>query len=232
MKLGMRTELPSGTAAELVHPPSVSAGRGSSGDASSERGLVVIPDVMGMRPLFDDLVARLATETGWSVVAFELYPGREQLDVGERLAAASTLDDDRVLGDAMAAADSTGAATVSILGFCMGGMYALKAVGTGRFERSCPFYGMIHVPDSWQGPEQGEPLDALAAGDPASVLAVIGTADAWTPPDHVDTLEATGASVLRYEGADHGFVHDAARQAHRVNDAADAWARVLDWLSG
>ena len=46
----MRIELPSGTAAELVHPPSGPAGR----------GLVVIPDVMGMRPLFDDLVARLA----------------------------------------------------------------------------------------------------------------------------------------------------------------------------
>ncbi|GIT45572.1 MAG: hypothetical protein Ct9H300mP12_01570 [Acidimicrobiales bacterium] len=48
-------------------------------------------------------------------------------------------------------------------------------------------------------------LGALATGDPESVLAVIGTADAWTPPDHVDDLEAAGATVLRYEGADHGF---------------------------
>ena len=197
-----------------------------------ERGLVVIPDVMGMRPLFDDLVARLAAETGWTVAAFELYPGREQLDVEDRLAAASTLDDDRVLGDAMAAAEATGAGTVSILGFCMGGMYALKAVGTGRFERSCPFYGMIHVPEAWQGPGQGEPLDGLAAGDPSSVLAVIGTADAWTPPDHVDELEAAGATVFCYEGAGHGFVHDASRPTHRADDAADAWAIVLDWLAG
>jgi len=223
----MRIELPSGTAAELVHPP-----RADSDAGPSEMGLVVIPDVMGMRPLFDDLVARLAAETGWSVAAFELYPGREDLDVGDRLAAGSTLDDQRVLGDAMAAADATGADTVSILGFCMGGMYALKSVGTGRFERSCPFYGMIHVPEAWQGPGQGEPLDALAAGDAASVLAVIGTADAWTPPDHVDALEATGATVLRYEGADHGFVHDASRPAHRADDAADAWTKVLDWLAG
>ena len=93
----MRIELPSGTAAELVHPPSGPAGR----------GLVVIPDVMGMRPLFDDLVARLAAETAWSVAAFELYPGREHLEVADRLAAASTLDDDRVLGDASAAAAPT-----------------------------------------------------------------------------------------------------------------------------
>ena len=79
----MRIELPSGTAAELVHPPSGPAGR----------GLVVIPDVMGMRPLFDDLVAHLAAETTWSVAAFELYPGREHLEVADRLAAASPLAD-------------------------------------------------------------------------------------------------------------------------------------------
>ncbi|GIS98727.1 MAG: hypothetical protein CM1200mP26_04400 [Acidimicrobiales bacterium] len=193
---------------------------------------MVIPDVMGMRPLFDDLVARLAAETTWSVAAFELYPGREHLEVADRLAAASTLDDDRILGDASAAADATGSNVVSILGFCMGGMYALKAVGGCRFERSCPFYGMVHVPEAWRGPGQGEPLDALATGDPESVLAVIGTADAWTPPDHVDDLEAAGATVLRYEGADHGFVHDASRPAHRADDAADAWRRVLDWLAG
>ena len=79
----MRTELPSGTAAELVHPPT----------GPSPRGLVVIPDVMGMRPLFDGLVARLATGQGWSVAAFELYPGREGLDVAERLAAAGDRGD-------------------------------------------------------------------------------------------------------------------------------------------
>ena len=183
----MRTELPSGTAAELVHPPT----------GPSSRGLVVIPDVMGMRPLFDDLVARLATGQGWSVAAFELYPGREGLDVAERLAAASSLQDDRVLGDAVAAADLT---------------------------------GMIRVPEQWRGAGQGEPLDAMAAGDAASVLAVIGTDDAWTPPEHVEELEATGATVLRYVGADHGFVHDASRPAHRADDAADAWRRVVDWL--
>ncbi len=216
----MRTELPSGTAAELVHP--------STGP--SPRGLVVIPDVMGMRPLFDGLVARLATEWGLSVATFEIYPGREDLDVAARLAAASTLADDRVLGDAVAAADLTAADRVGILGFCMGGMYALKAVSTGRFDRHCPFYGMVRVPEAGQGPGQGEPLEALAAGDASTVLAVVGTVDAWTPSDEVDDLEATGATVVRYADADHGFVHDPDRPAHRAGDAADAWRRVEAWL--
>lgn len=217
----MRTELPSGTAAELVHPPSGTAGR----------GLVVVPDVMGMRPLFDDLVARLASENDWSVCTFELYPGREHLAVGDRLEAASTLADGEVLGDAVAAARLTGAATVGIIGFCMGGMYTLKAVATGRFDRHCSFYGMIRVPDSWRGPGQSEPLDALAAGNASSVLAVMGEEDQWTPPEDVKALADTGATVVRYEGADHGFVHDPSRAVHRVGDAADAWERVISWLS-
>lgn len=215
----MRITLPSGTPAELAVP-----------DVVPEQGLVVIPDVMGLRPLFDDLVARLAAEQSWAVCAPELYPGREELGVTDRLAAAATLEDDRVLGDIVAAAEATGCERVGVIGFCMGGMYTLKAVSTRRFHRACPFYGMIRVPEAWRSPGQGEPLALLAQGDPGSVLAVIGTADHWTPPEDVDALAATGATVVRYEGADHGFVHDPSRPAHRPEDAADAWSRVLDWL--
>jgi dienelactone hydrolase len=35
---------------------------------------------------------------------------------------------------------------------------------------------------------------------------------------------------VRYEGAEHGFVHDASRPAHRADDAADAWRRVIAFL--
>ena len=89
---------------------------------------------------------------------------------------------------------------------------------------------MIHVPEQWQGPGQAAPLELMAGGDAGSVLAIIGTEDRWTPPDHVDDLVAAGAAVVRYEGADHGFAHDASRPAHRIDDAADAWRRVVEWL--
>ena len=217
----MRIELPSGTPAELARP-----------DGEASRGLVLIPDIMGIRPLFDDWCARLAAEQGWVVCAPELYPGREQLAVEERLAAAGTLVDADVLGDLADAADATGCEVVNVAGFCMGGMYSLKAVGTGRFHRSCPFYGMIRVPEGWRSAGQGEPLVALAQGDPSSVLAICGSADPYTPPDDIAALEATGATVVVYDGAEHGFVHDPARPAHRAEDAADAWARVLAWLHG
>jgi carboxymethylenebutenolidase len=217
----MRISLPSGTTAELARP-----------DGEPSMGLVLIPDIMGLRPLFDEHCARLAREQGWSVCAFELFAGREHLTRDERMVAAKDNDDARILGDALAAARATGCERVGIIGFCMGGMYALKSVRTGRFSRTVPFYGMIRVPDDWRGPAQGEPLDALAAGDARSVLEIIGTVDPFTPPADVDALEATGATAVRYEGADHAFVHDPDRPVHRPDDAADAWRRAIDWLSG
>lgn len=215
----MRIALPSGTPAETAGDPGA-------------RGLVIVPDIMGLRPLFDEMVARLATEWKCRVVAPDLYPGQRHLDLDGRFAAASGLDDTVVVGDMVAAADATESATVGCIGFCMGGMYVLKAASTGRFDRLVPFYGMIRVPERWRGPGQGEPLDALAAGHAERVLAVIGTADPYTPPDDVEALTATGASVAAYNGAEHGFVHDPDRPAHCADDAADAWARAGDWLWG
>jgi carboxymethylenebutenolidase len=47
-----------------------------------------------------------------------------------------------------------------------------------------------------------------------------------------DALAAVpGSEVVVYPEADHGFVHDPDRPAHRVEDAADVWARVLAFLS-
>ena len=218
----MRITLPSGTTAEVARPEGVE---------QPELGLVLLPDIMGLRRLFDDHVARLSAATGAAVCAPEPWPGREDLALEDRLAAVGTLSDDRVLADAVAAADATGAPRVGVLGFCMGGMYALKAAGTGRFARAVAFYGMIRIPEQWRSDTQGEPLVALAAPSTCPVLAIIGTADVWTPAVDVDALEATGAEVVRYEGAEHGFVHDPERPAHRADDAADAWRRAIEFLT-
>jgi dienelactone hydrolase len=215
----MRITLASGTAAELATVPDASV------------GLVLVPDIMGLRPLFDGHCARLARDNNWNVCSFELFAGNEQLDRDERMVAAKNLDDERILGDALAAADATGCARVNIIGFCMGGMYTLKAVKTERFHRHVPFYGMVHVPDNWRGAGQGDPLDAVRQGEPRRVLAVIGTADPFTPPDVVDELESVGVTVVRYHGADHAFVHDPERPVHNVQYAIDAWARAINWLN-
>ncbi|MCC5951793.1 MAG: dienelactone hydrolase family protein [Acidimicrobiia bacterium] len=217
----MRITLASGTAAEIVRPEEV----------APTRALVVIPDIMGLRPLFDEHVRGLSAATGWVVVAIEPWPGREHLTLDERLGAVGSIDDATILGDAVAAADETGCDEAVVLGFCMGGMYALKAAATGRFRQIVSFYGMIHVPEQWQSPTQADPLAAVRDAAGVRALAIIGTEDPWTPAVDVAELEAAGVEVVRYEGAEHGFVHDPERPAHRPDDAADAWRRALEFLA-
>ena len=119
----MRTTLASGTPVEIARPAD---GRPPS------RGLVLIPDIMGLRPLFDGHAQRLADEQGWAVAAVEPWPGREDLPLEERLQSVGTIDDEAFLADLVAAADELDVEPVGITGFCMGGMFTLKAVGTGR----------------------------------------------------------------------------------------------------
>lgn len=219
----MRIFLPSDTPAELAMP-----------DGPPTRGLVLAPDIGGLRPLFDDLCARLAAEHGWAVCAPEPFPGRETMTLEERMGSVGDLVDETQLGaleEAAAHLSGTGVEPIAVLGFCMGGMYALKASAILAFDKAVAFYGMIRVPEQWQSPTQGPPLESVTRPGAAPVLAIIGTADPYTPADDVDALEATGATVVRYEGAQHGFVHDASRPSHRAADAADAWRRVTEFLA-
>ncbi|HJM37641.1 MAG TPA: dienelactone hydrolase family protein [Acidimicrobiales bacterium] len=218
----MQITLPSGTKA--VIEKSVSDRGGT--------GLVIIPDVMGLRPLFFDMAKHLASEWDINVCSFELYPELEHLNVEERLEAASRLEDSRVVGDAIEAADALQSEKVAILGFCMGGMYTLKAVSSQRFSKHCSFYGMIRVPEAWKSEGHSEPISCLQKGNAESVLAIVGSDDTWTPKEDVNLLSSTGVTVVSYEGADHGFVHDSSRPAHRPLDAADAWMKAKDWVLG
>jgi dienelactone hydrolase len=194
--------------------------------------LVLIPDIGGLRPLFDEHAQRLADDNGWAVAAVEPWPGREDLSLEERLGAVGTIDDAALLADLVAAADLLAVEPVGILGFCMGGMFTMKAAGTGRFHRAVAFYGMFRVPEHWKSPDGTtiEPLDALTSPQACPTMAIVGTVDQWTPPDDVAAGEAAGITVVRYEGADHGFVHDSSRPAHRADDARDAWERAIAFL--
>ncbi len=222
----MRITLPSGTPAEIHRID------------GATRGLVVFPDIFGLRPLFDEHVQRFATEWGMTTIAIEPFPvsavGRELgADIDGRFAAVPTLRDADKFRDLSEAADATGCATVSMIGFCMGGMYCFKAASTKRFARIASFYGMIRLPEAWRGEGQGEPLALLDSqpGQAASVLAIIGNRDTWTPDPDVAALKETGAQVVEYAAAEHGFAHDASRPAHRAEDAADAFRRAREWLS-
>jgi carboxymethylenebutenolidase len=217
----MRIELPNGTPAELARP--------ALGDPT--QGLVLCPDIMGLRPLFDTMVERLAEENGWVVVSPEPFAGREDMPLDERMGAVGGFDDLAEMATLVQAADATGMHTVGILGFCLGGMWALKASATGRFHRSVSFYGMIRMPDQWRSDTQADAIDFAVAPGSCPVLELVGSEDSFVPLDHIADLQAADVEVVIYEGADHGFVHDPTRPTHRAEDAADAWARAITFLN-
>jgi carboxymethylenebutenolidase len=223
---------PDGAAVDAIH---------ARPDGMPVAGLVVHPDIMGVRPLFDDLCRRLATR-GFAVCAPEPFARapvevRADADPAARMAYVPQLDDDVQIGDLEAAADylvvNDDVREVGVLGFCMGGMQALKAAATGRFDRAVVFYGMIRVPEDWVGPHTHQPLDTAA--DVCPTLAIFGGRDAYTPEADIEALRAAWANrpdceIVVYPEADHGFVHAPERPAHRADDAADAWRRVLAFL--
>ncbi|MET0627062.1 MAG: dienelactone hydrolase family protein [Acidimicrobiia bacterium] len=205
-------------------------------------GIVLHPDIMGLRPLFDDLCRRLATH-GFAVLAPEPFVRapvsvRSEAEPTARMAYVRELDDDVQVGDLEIAADylvvHDDVREVSVVGFCMGGMQALKAAASGRFDKAVAFYGMIRVPDDWVGAATRQPLDDIA--DVCPTLVIIGGRDPYTPEPDVEALRAAWADrpdceVVVYPDAEHGFVHVPERASHRSDDAADAWRRVLAFLT-
>ena len=223
---------PDGTPVDAIH---------ATPDGGATTGVVVHPDIMGIRPLFDDLCRRLATH-GFAVTCPEPFV-RAPDDVRGadeptgRMAYVGQLDDEQQLGDLVASADwlaeHDSVEPVHVIGFCMGGMQTLKAAATGRFGRAVAFYGMIRLPDDWRGPRFREPLDTIA--DVCPTLAIFGGNDHFTPAPDIDALRAAwrdraDCEIVVYPDAEHGFVHAPERPAHRADEAADVWPRTLAWL--
>jgi carboxymethylenebutenolidase len=204
-------------------------------------GLVVHPDLMGLRPMFEAMADQLATH-GLAVIVVEPFariPAAERaaLDVPGRMALVPTLEDELQLGDLAAAADrlvvDDDCSRVGVLGFCMGGMQALKAAAIDRFDAAVAFYGMLHLPEEWQGPEIHDALETAANVCPT--LAIFGGVDKFTPAADIQELRdawtnRVDCEIVVYPEADHAFVHAEDRPSYRADDAADAWRRALAWV--
>jgi carboxymethylenebutenolidase len=209
-------------------------------DGMPRAGVVLHPDIGGLRPLFDDMARRLATH-GLAVCAIEPFAGfaeDELATIDQRFARVADLDDDQQLEMLSGAADllvvEDGVTRVGVLGFCMGGYYTFKAAAGDRFDAAVSFYGMLRAPDSWKG--AGHTIEPLAVAERVCpTLAIFGSADTFTPDTDIDALRAAWAGradceIVVVEGAEHGFVHDPDRPAHRAADAAECWDRAISWL--
>ena len=187
-------------------------------------GVLLIQEYWGINEHIRDLARRFANE-GYLCVAPDLYRGRVAADKDEASAWMQALaieDGMETIRKALEAAKETyEVESFAIIGFCMGGTYALRAAcEIPELKAAAPFYGDI--------PEE-EVLKKLKV----PTLFIAGERDAWINPQKVNGLKEVAkkydlpVEVVSYD-ADHAFFNDTRPQVYDAEAAADAWRRVLE----
>jgi carboxymethylenebutenolidase len=201
--------------------------------------ILVLQEWWGLNDHIKDIAMRFAQE-GYVALAPDLYSrqgNKVTSDPDEAGNLMGNLNDDVALKDLRAAVTyvknqpQVDGAKIGVIGFCMGGTYALlSAENLPDIKASAPFYGQI-VYD-----RPGGPIDQVSQlGCP--LMYIYGDADGWITTDHVDRLEAAlkqhgkNGQVIRYTGAPHAFFNDTRPDSYRPNDARDAWDRTLKFFT-
>jgi carboxymethylenebutenolidase len=204
-------------------------------------GIVVIPDIRGLVPFYEELALRFA-QAGVAAVAIDPYartaPTTERGQDFDSMAHSAQTTQEGIAADVAAAAaflrsDEIGATgALFSVGFCFGGRASLlQGIEDHGLAGVIGFYG----PPT--GPARNgsvAPAD-VAARDQSAVLGLYGGADRGIPPEAVETfdraLEAAGVDhdIVVYPDAPHSFFDR--HQAEYGEASADAWRHVLDFMS-
>ena len=204
-------------------------------DDATGAGIVVLPDVRGLYRFYEELALRFA-EAGHRAVAIDYY-GRTA-GIGKRDDEFPYMDhfgqtaSDTIQQDVAAAVAHLrpSCEDVYTVGFCAGGRASWIAAASGHgLAGAAGFYGSL-------APRAGSPSPIeLAPRMEAPILALQAGADKNITPeqnaDFADALTAAGVSheMVIYEGAPHSFFDRT--QAEHAEASADAWRRVLDFVS-
>lgn len=208
----------------------------------SGAAIVILPDVRGLHPFYEELAARFA-EYGVDAIAIDYFgrtagvaPRPADFEFTPHVSRTTMAG----LGADIAAATSSirapaagrpGPDRVYIVGFCFGGRLALVAATLGLgFEGAVGFYGVPVGPIRNDMPAPVDVADRMGG----RVLALYGGADPGIPADAVEALERALAGagvehrVITYPGAPHSFFD---RKADEFADAsASAWSEVLAFV--
>jgi carboxymethylenebutenolidase len=205
-------------------------------DAPSGAGIVIIPDVRGLHPYYEELALRSA-EAGVHAIAVDLYArtaGAAKRSEGfEYEPHVLELNPEAVNADVAAATEQLRASTERIytIGFCLGGRVSLLQAATGL-----GLSGVIGLYPWPVGPHRsGIPAPADEAPRFACpVLAIYGGADAGIPAEQREAFDRAleSASIehrtVVYEGAPHSFFDRKA--ADHASASAAAWDEVLRFM--
>lgn len=219
-------------------------------DQGLHPGVVMIHDVWGLSEHTRDLARRLAGR-GFGVLALDAYRREQQLEISDPAAWMRSLSDPQVESDIaeavsfLQAAPATAGQKVGVVGFCMGGMYAIFAgCGVPGVSAIVPFYGLLSHDHGLLFTKEGldpalkprAPLDA-AHELQCPVLGFFGAEDDFIPSSDVEELrkrmEGTGqpTELVVVPGAGHAFMNDTRPDAYRPEAAADAWERMVAFFT-
>jgi len=218
----------------MIRTEEVSAGRVNGHIAHAERprgGILVLPTVTGVDAAMRDR-ARILAEAGYTAVVWNPYPGETRpADVESARARAAKLNDGALdsMSDCLShLLDKLRVPAVAVLGFCLGGRYAvLLAAKDKRLVACVPYYPSIRVPML-----ANQTLDAiaLAAEIACPVHLIHGTADQvflhavfLQLRDMLDRRKAATIAQV-HPGAVHSFMRPDLQK-----DLANASATRLSW---
>lgn len=207
----------------------------------SGAGMLVLPDVRGLHPYYEELALRFA-ESGIDAIAVDYYGrtaglGRRDDPAFDFMAEAGKTHAATLEYDVAAAAEylesepGGGVRSLFSMGFCFGGRLSFLQSASRR-----PMAGVIGFYGWPVGPMRGDmpaPID-LAPDFKAPVLAIYGGSDERIPPSHVEAFDAVMVAAgvehesITYSGAPHSFF-DRTYEQH-ADASADAWKRVLDFI--
>ncbi|MFI9486032.1 dienelactone hydrolase family protein [Promicromonospora sp. NPDC052451] len=204
-------------------------------------GVVVVHDAYGMTAELRRVCDHLAAQ-GYVVHAPSMFQGGRCLRqtfrsfVADQGPAYDRLEAERAaLADRP---DCTG--RVGIMGFCMGGRFALVAAGRGGFDAASVNYGLLP-----KGKQEPAALDAMLSA-PCPVVASFGDRDTVVDVAEVAKLRAgleragVPVDLKVYPGATHSFLAQytgalgmlmrVQGMSHDPEASADAWARTLGFF--
>jgi carboxymethylenebutenolidase len=202
--------------------------------------MVVLPDVRGLFPFYEELALRYAEE-GINSVTFDFFgrtAGVSKRDADfdfmpevRKTKASEISEDVGACVDYLRSPAGGSCTRIFTVGFCFGGSNSwLQAAAGHGLSGSIGFYGR-------PGPSftDGSPGPADRAAELAApILGLMGGADQGIPQDQVDdfkkALTAAGAEheIVSYPGAPHSFFDR--HYAEHADASADAWKRCLDFV--
>jgi len=202
-------------------------------------GIVILPDVRGLHPFFEELALRYA-EHGIDAIAID-YFGRtagteERGDGFEHMAHVEQARWDSLAGDIRVAVaylrglDNPPRSTFTT-GFCMGGRLSSMSATLGLgLAGVIPFYGWPVGPNRNGTPAPADSAEKIEC----DILALYGEADEGIPEkvrtEYDRALDRAGVrhETVVYARAPHGFFDRKAEQFER--ECADAWDRILTFI--